>query len=271
MFKLLVVLACVAAARSGNVVVTSNPGYSEQLRHQDGHGNYLFGYDIKGPHGEHSAQTEKGDAYGNKVGSYLIHDVDGRQRRVDYTADAHGFRAVVNTNEQGTLSGFTANAQYNAAPVVKAVVAQKVVAPAAFAQHAVAAPAFAHHAVAAPAFAAQKVIHQGFAAPAFAHHAVAAPAFAAQKVIHQGFAAPAFAHHAVAAPAFAHQKVLTPAAPVYASHVPVNFATKVVGPSFTHSMQFGTISAPVAKVAAPIVQAPIGFPAAPVHAAKLFG
>lgn len=41
----------------------------------------------------------KGDAHGNKVGSYIIKDIDGRSRRVDYVADAHGFRATIGTNE----------------------------------------------------------------------------------------------------------------------------------------------------------------------------
>ncbi|RWS24272.1 uncharacterized protein B4U80_03227 [Leptotrombidium deliense] len=49
-------------------------------------------------------RKESGDAWGNKVGSYGIHDIDGRLRIVDYVADEHGFRAKIRTNEPGTAN-----------------------------------------------------------------------------------------------------------------------------------------------------------------------
>ncbi|GFR25702.1 adult-specific rigid cuticular protein 15.7 [Trichonephila clavata] len=43
-------------------------------------------------------------------GIYTIADIDGRARRVDYVADAHGFRASVKTNEPGTAASAPAAA-----------------------------------------------------------------------------------------------------------------------------------------------------------------
>lgn len=42
-----------------------------------------------------------------------MYDTDGRARTVDYIADEHGFRAVVNTNEPGTAQSYPAGAIIN--------------------------------------------------------------------------------------------------------------------------------------------------------------
>ena len=46
------------------------------------------------------------------TGSYTIKDANGQERRVDYVADANGYRATVTTNEIGTESQNTADAVY---------------------------------------------------------------------------------------------------------------------------------------------------------------
>ena len=38
------------------------------------------------PYGNKNYRKESGDAWGNKVGSYGIHDADGRLRIVDYVS-----------------------------------------------------------------------------------------------------------------------------------------------------------------------------------------
>lgn len=94
-------------------------GVSAQTRSQDSLGNYRFAYDIVDHLGARNGRSESGDALGNKVGSYSIADIDGRVRRVDYVADDYGFRAAIQTNEQGTAPSNTAAASYNA-PLVAA-------------------------------------------------------------------------------------------------------------------------------------------------------
>ncbi|XP_067118628.1 uncharacterized protein [Centruroides vittatus] len=64
---------------------------------------YSFGYTAEGIDGV-SARRESSDGAGNVKGSYSLNTEDGRTRKVDYTADAGGFKASVNTNEQGTKS-----------------------------------------------------------------------------------------------------------------------------------------------------------------------
>lgn len=84
-----------------------------------------------------------------------MHDIDGRARRVDYVADALGFRAVVNTNEPGTAHSAPAasltNSPYAApvAPVAHAPLAYAHSAPLAVA-HAAPLAYSAHHVAAAP-------------------------------------------------------------------------------------------------------------------------
>jgi len=88
-------------------------GHSNQFRKQDDYGNYAFGYDIVDPYGANNFRKEHGDAYGAKVGSYGLHDADGRVRIVDYVADKHGFRAKIRTNEPGTANKDPAAAVFN--------------------------------------------------------------------------------------------------------------------------------------------------------------
>jgi len=84
-------------------VAAVNTGSSTQYRSQDNIGNYAFGYNEQHSQGG-TYRRETGDAYGNKVGSYGLRDIDGRVRVVNYVADGLGFRASIATNEPGTAA-----------------------------------------------------------------------------------------------------------------------------------------------------------------------
>lgn len=62
---------------------------------------YSFGYKVNDGYGNSNFQNEEGDDYGAKKGSYGYTDAYGIYRKVDYIADAYGFRAKVYTNEPG--------------------------------------------------------------------------------------------------------------------------------------------------------------------------
>ncbi|KAL1477498.1 hypothetical protein MTO96_035692 [Rhipicephalus appendiculatus] len=82
---------------------------------------YSFGYDNVDEYGNRQFRSEQGDSNNVKTGSYGYRDVNGLYRRVNYVADANGFRATVDTNEPGTAPGASADAVFNAAPVVPPV------------------------------------------------------------------------------------------------------------------------------------------------------
>ncbi|XP_035231936.1 cuticle protein 14-like [Stegodyphus dumicola] len=98
-------ILCTLFAASQAAVLFSAPallstGASTQYRAQDSIGNYNFGYD-EGHLSGGTFRKESGDVFGNKIGSYGLRDADGRQRIVNYVADAAGFRADIKTNEPG--------------------------------------------------------------------------------------------------------------------------------------------------------------------------
>ncbi|XP_049518695.1 prisilkin-39-like [Dermacentor silvarum] len=82
---------------------------------------YSFGYDTLDEFGNRQFRSEQSDSNNVKTGSYGYRDVNGLYRRVSYIADANGFRATVDTNEPGTAPGASADAVFNAAPVVPPV------------------------------------------------------------------------------------------------------------------------------------------------------
>ncbi|KAH7963022.1 hypothetical protein HPB52_019284 [Rhipicephalus sanguineus] len=82
---------------------------------------YSFGYDNVDEFGNRQFRSEQGDSNNAKTGSYGYRDANGLYRRVNYVADAYGFRATVDTNEPGTAPGASADAVFNAAPVVSPV------------------------------------------------------------------------------------------------------------------------------------------------------
>ena len=62
---------------------------------------YSFGYDTVDEYGNKQFRQETSDASNAKTGSYGYTDANGVYRRVDYVADAAGFRATISTNEPG--------------------------------------------------------------------------------------------------------------------------------------------------------------------------
>ncbi|KAH7963196.1 cuticle protein 16.8 [Rhipicephalus sanguineus] len=82
---------------------------------------YSFGYNNVDEYGNRQFHSEQGDSNNAKTGSYGYRDANGLYRRVNYVADAYGFRATVDTNEPGTAPGASAGAVFNAAPVVSPV------------------------------------------------------------------------------------------------------------------------------------------------------
>ncbi|GFY55361.1 cuticle protein 10.9 [Trichonephila inaurata madagascariensis] len=62
---------------------------------------YTMGYKAEGEEAI-SFRSEEGDAHGKKVGTYGYMDAQGLYRKVQYTAGADGFHAIVQTNEPGT-------------------------------------------------------------------------------------------------------------------------------------------------------------------------
>lgn len=65
---------------------------------------YSFSYTAETDDGAISEREESQDASGTITGFYTIRDADGNARRVDYVADANGYRATITTNEIGTES-----------------------------------------------------------------------------------------------------------------------------------------------------------------------
>ncbi|KAH9371623.1 hypothetical protein HPB48_019949 [Haemaphysalis longicornis] len=78
---------------------------------------YRFGYNLMDHHGNQQYRYENSDHQNTKTGMYGYRDVYGIFRHVNYIADLHGFRVVVDTNEPGTAPAHPANAVFNSAPV----------------------------------------------------------------------------------------------------------------------------------------------------------
>ncbi|XP_022671516.1 uncharacterized protein LOC111254681 isoform X2 [Varroa destructor] len=75
---------------------------------QDGWKPYRFAYSSQSHDGS-SDREEKTDGRGRVIGWYKLTTADGRKRKVTYVADENGFRAKVETNEQGTANENPAN------------------------------------------------------------------------------------------------------------------------------------------------------------------
>ncbi|KAG0413894.1 hypothetical protein HPB47_008957 [Ixodes persulcatus] len=78
---------------------------------------FSFGYDTVDEYGTKLFHKEQSDANNARTGSYGYMDANGIYRRVNYVADANGFRATIETNEPGTQAGRSADAIFNARPV----------------------------------------------------------------------------------------------------------------------------------------------------------
>lgn len=86
------------------------PSYGEPSYEQHKPSPYSFGYKVNDGYGNSNFQNEEGDDYGAKKGSYGYTDAYGIYRKVDYIADAYGFRANVYTNEPGKVFGYSDDA-----------------------------------------------------------------------------------------------------------------------------------------------------------------
>ncbi|KAH9370313.1 hypothetical protein HPB48_007350 [Haemaphysalis longicornis] len=84
---------------------------------------YSFGYDAVNPlEGARHFHAEDSDENNFRRGSYGYTDAQGLYRRVDYVADAGGYRATVSTNEPGTAASAPADALYTSpVPVAAAI------------------------------------------------------------------------------------------------------------------------------------------------------
>lgn len=86
---------------------------------------YAFNYAAENDDGSAHAREESSDESGTVRGFYTVTDPDGRSRRVEYVADANGFRATVITNEIGTESRDPANVSFqSSAPTAAELVAR---------------------------------------------------------------------------------------------------------------------------------------------------
>ncbi|KAH9371592.1 hypothetical protein HPB48_021429 [Haemaphysalis longicornis] len=79
---------------------------------------YNFDYNVTDESGTMIFHTEKADSNNTKTGTYGYRDPSGIYRTVNYVADADGFRATIDTNEPGTAAGMSADAVFNAMPVM---------------------------------------------------------------------------------------------------------------------------------------------------------
>ncbi|UXI20921.1 ionotropic GABA receptor beta subunit 1b [Sarcoptes scabiei] len=74
---------------------------------------YSFSYGFSDEeNGSEVSREESQDASGNIIGFYLIRDIEGRSRRVDYTAGPDGFRAKIRSNEEGLANKDSADADF---------------------------------------------------------------------------------------------------------------------------------------------------------------
>ncbi|GIX88246.1 cuticle protein 14 isoform a [Caerostris extrusa] len=113
--KVLILCTLIAASQAAILLGT---GASAQYRSQDNLGNYAFGYN----EGHATGATFRKEAGSNGVvaGSYGLSVADGRQRVVNYVADAAGFRADIKTNEPGVEPKDPANTAINKATLLAA-------------------------------------------------------------------------------------------------------------------------------------------------------
>ncbi|GFT07617.1 cuticle protein 14 isoform a [Nephila pilipes] len=137
--KILILCTLIAASQAAVILGT---GASAQYRSQDALGNYAFGYNEG--HGTGATFRKEAGSNGVVAGSYGLAVADGRQRVVNYVADAAGFRADIKTNEPGVEPKDPANTAINKAGIIAAPYAAPLAYAAPLLAHA---PAAAHVAV----------------------------------------------------------------------------------------------------------------------------
>ncbi|XP_054711725.1 cuticle protein 10.9-like [Uloborus diversus] len=86
---------------------------------------YEFGYDFGDGLGMTQQRRESADGTGRVQGSYSYLDPLGVARKVEYKADAGGFKATIHSNEPGLNSHNAADATYFVQPPPPAALVRK--------------------------------------------------------------------------------------------------------------------------------------------------
>ncbi|XP_054714274.1 cuticle protein 10.9-like [Uloborus diversus] len=87
---------------------------------------YQFGYELEDGFGMSQYRSEASDGTGVVKGSYGYMDPFGVYRKVEYTADDNGYRAVIRSNEPGTANQNVADAVFIVEPPPSGVVQQDI-------------------------------------------------------------------------------------------------------------------------------------------------
>ncbi|XP_015930114.3 cuticle protein 10.9-like [Parasteatoda tepidariorum] len=85
---------------------------------------YQFGFELEDGFGMSQYRSESSDGSGAVKGSYGYMDPFGVYRKVEYTADDNGYRAVIRSNEPGTANQNVADALFIVEPPPEGVVNQ---------------------------------------------------------------------------------------------------------------------------------------------------
>ncbi|KAG8186887.1 hypothetical protein JTE90_023776 [Oedothorax gibbosus] len=87
---------------------------------------YQFGFELEDGFGMSQYRSEASDGTGVVKGSYGYMDPKGVYRKVEYTADNNGYRAVIRSNEPGTANQNVADALFIVEPPPPGVMNQDV-------------------------------------------------------------------------------------------------------------------------------------------------
>lgn len=87
---------------------------------------YQFGFELEDGFGMSQYRSEASDGTGVVKGSYGYMDPMGVYRKVEYTADNNGYRAVIRSNEPGTANQNVADALFIVEPPPPGVMQQDV-------------------------------------------------------------------------------------------------------------------------------------------------
>ncbi|XP_055937320.1 cuticle protein 10.9-like [Argiope bruennichi] len=88
---------------------------------------YQFGYELEDGFGMSQYRSEASDGTGVVKGSYGYMDPTGIYRKVEYTADSNGYRAVIRSNEPGTANQNVADALFIVEPPPPEVMQQDII------------------------------------------------------------------------------------------------------------------------------------------------
>ncbi|GFT28007.1 uncharacterized protein NPIL_266091 [Nephila pilipes] len=87
---------------------------------------YQFGFELEDGYGMSQYRSEASDGTGVVKGSYGYMDPMGIYRKVEYTADSNGYRAVIRSNEPGTANQNVADALFIVEPPPPEVLEQGI-------------------------------------------------------------------------------------------------------------------------------------------------